>query len=84
MHTDETPEEWKIFLNFEKQQIRGFTELEKETGLPVLIGSHYNPWQSQAVSDLNQEGIRIYNRLYEMAQLLAAMNTYWKYKQGNP
>ena len=83
MHTDETPEEWKIFLDFEKQQIRGFTELEQASGLPVLIGSHYNPWQSQAVSDLNQEGIRIYNRLYEMAHLLAAMNTYWKYKRVN-
>jgi acyl-CoA synthetase (NDP forming) len=83
MHSDETPEEWKAFLDFEKQQIRGFTELEKASGLPVLIGSHYNPWQSQAVNDLNQEGIRIYNRLYEMAQLLAAMQTYWKYIQGN-
>jgi len=84
MHTDETPEEWKIFLDSEKQQIRGFTSLEKASGLPVFIGSHYNPWQSQAVSDLNQEGIRIYNRLYEMAQLIAAMHNYWKYKQGNP
>jgi acyl-CoA synthetase (NDP forming) len=83
MHTDETPEEWKIFLDFEKQQIRGFAELEKASGLPVLIGSHYNPWQSQAVSDLNKEGIRIYNRLYEIAQLVAAMNTYWKYKRVN-
>ena len=81
MHTDQTPEEWKIFLDFEKQQIRGFTGLEKTSGLPVLIGSHYNPWQSQAISDLNQEGIRIYNRLYEIAQLVAAMNTYWKFKQ---
>jgi hypothetical protein len=83
MHTDETPEEWKIFLDFEKQQIRGFTALEKTSGFPVFIGSHYNPWQSQAVSDLNQEGIRIYNRLYEIAQLVASMNTYWKYTQGN-
>jgi acyl-CoA synthetase (NDP forming) len=83
MHTDETPAEWKIFLDFEKQQIRGLAGLEKTSGLPVLIGSHYNPWQSQAVSDLNQEGIRIYNRLYEMAQLLAVMRTYWKYKQSN-
>ena len=84
MHTDQTPQQWKIFLDSEKQQIRGFAALEKEWGLPVFIGSHYNPWQSQAVSDLNQEGIRIYNRLYEMAQLMVAMHNYWKYKQGNP
>lgn len=84
MHTEETPDEWKVFLDFEKQQIRGFTALEKESELPVFIGSHYNPWQSQAVSDLNKEGIRIYNRLYEMAQLLAAMHTYWKCNRVNP
>jgi acyl-CoA synthetase (NDP forming) len=78
MHTEETPEEWKIFLDIEKQQIRGFTALENETGLPVLIGSHYNPWESQVVSDLNKEGIRITNRLNEIAQLLFAMHTYWK------
>jgi acyl-CoA synthetase (NDP forming) len=78
MHAKETPEEWKIFLDVEKQQIRGFTALEKEIGLPVFIGSHYNPWESQVISDLNKEGIRIYNRLNEIAQVLYAMHAYWK------
>jgi acyl-CoA synthetase (NDP forming) len=78
MHAEETPDEWKIFLEVENQQIRGFTALEKELGVPVFIGSHYNPWESQAVSDLNKEGIRIYNRLHEIAQLLYAMHKYWE------
>jgi acyl-CoA synthetase (NDP forming) len=78
MHTEETPEEWRIFLDIEKQQLQGFTALEAEYSLPVIIGSHYNPWESQVVSDLNQQGIRIYNRLHEIAQLLAAMHRYWK------
>jgi hypothetical protein len=81
MHTEKTPEEWRIFMDVEKQQIRGFTALENDTGLPVLIGSHYNPWESQVVSDLNKERIRIYNRLHEIAQLLFAMQNYWKYKR---
>ena len=73
-----TPDEWKIFLEVENQQIRGFTALEKELGVPVFIGSHYNPWESQVVSDLNKEGIRIYNRLNEVAQVLYAMHKYWE------
>jgi acyl-CoA synthetase (NDP forming) len=80
MHTEYTPQEWKIFLEVEKQQIRGFRGLEKEIGKPVLIGSHYNPWESQVVSELNKEGIRIYNRLTEIAQLLHAMFIYWRWR----
>ena len=78
MHAEDTPEEWRVFLEVEKQQIRGFADLESELGLPVFIGSHYNPWESQVISDLNQEGIRVYNRLHEVAQVLNAMRTYWK------
>jgi acyl-CoA synthetase (NDP forming) len=78
MHAEETPDEWKIFLDVEKQQIRGFTDLEKELGRPVLIGSHYNPWESQVISDLNKEGIRVYNRLHEIAQVLYALHAYRK------
>ena len=78
MHAEDTPEEWKIFLDVEKRQIMGFTDLEKELGVPVFIGSHYNPWESQVVSDLNKNGIRIYNRLNEVAQVLYALQLYWK------
>ncbi len=78
MHAEDTPDEWKIFLEVEKQQIQGFTDLEKEIGISVFIGSHYNPWESQVISDLNKEGIRVYNRLNEIAQILYALHIYWK------
>lgn len=77
MHTADTPDEWRIFLDIEKQQIQGLSEQEKETGIPVLIGSHYSQWESQAVWDLTKQGIRIYNSLYEIAQLLSLMHDYW-------
>jgi acetyltransferase len=76
MHSPETSEDWKIFLEIEKQQVNEIYALEKEMGIPVLIGSHYNPWESQAISDLNKQGVRIYNRLHEIAWLLTAMYEY--------
>jgi len=45
-------------------------------GIPVLIGSHYNPWESQTIYDLNKMGIRVYNRLHEITWLLAALRDY--------
>jgi acyl-CoA synthetase (NDP forming) len=75
-----TPSQVQLFLDINKQVIRQFSALERETGLPVLIGSHYAPWQSQVVYDLNEEGIRIYNRLDEISQLLSLMHDYWRKK----
>jgi hypothetical protein len=63
-------------LEIEKQQVGDIQALEKEFGIPVLIGSHYNQWESQAVSDLNKKGVRIYNRLYEIAWLLSSLTQY--------
>jgi len=83
MHSPATPEEWKIFLEIEKQQVKGICALEKEMGIPVLIGSHYNPWESQAISDLNKQGVRIYNRLHEIAWLLTAMHEYGMIRKEN-
>jgi acetyl-CoA synthetase (ADP-forming) len=85
MHSEETTEEWKIFLEIEKQQVSAIYALEKEFGIPVLIGSHYNQWESQAVSDLNKQGVRIYNRLHEIAWLLSSMVEYGMNRkvQGN-
>jgi len=83
MHSPATPEEWKIFLEIEKQQVKGICALEREMGIPVLIGSHYNPWESQAISDLNKQGIRIYNRLHEIAWLLTAMYEYGMIRKEN-
>jgi len=45
MHAEDTPDEWKIFLDIEKQQMQGLNDLQGKTGMPVFIGSHY----SQAV-----------------------------------
>jgi acyl-CoA synthetase (NDP forming) len=75
------PERFKAFLDINKGIIKGYDDLERETGLPVLIGSIYTPWESQAVHDLNQSGIRFYNRIDETARLLALMHQYWRVQQ---
>jgi acetyltransferase len=81
----DAPTKLKLFLDINKRVIQGFVDLERETGLPVLIGSIFTPWESQIVYDLNERGIRIYNRLDEIAQLLSLMHEYWKGKQlGSP
>jgi acyl-CoA synthetase (NDP forming) len=73
----------KVFFDFNKRLIQAFSDLEKEAGLPVLIGSPFTPWESQVVHDFNERGIRIYNRLDETAQLLSLLYEYWKGK-GSP
>ena len=77
MLEEDAPERLRIFLDINKEIIRGYTAMEKEYGLPVFIGSIYTPWESQVVYDLNQEGIRIYDRLDEIAQILSMMHRYW-------
>jgi acyl-CoA synthetase (NDP forming) len=76
LHNENTPAEMKAFLQIESQMMRGVQSLEKEIGIPVLIGSHHSIWESQAIFDLNKQGIRIYNRLDEIAQLLSLMCEY--------
>lgn len=72
------------FLDSEKQLIQGFCELERETARPILIGNHHSPWESQAVHDMNNRGIRIYNRINDIAALLFSMYRYWARKRlGN-
>lgn len=66
------------FLEMERQMILGFNSLEKEINRPVLIGNHASLWESQAIFDMNQLGIRIYQRIDEIAQLLSLMYKYWK------
>jgi acyl-CoA synthetase (NDP forming) len=82
MHTEDTPDDVRFFADIQRQQIRGLNRLEKETGLPVLIGSHYSLWESQVVWDLNKEGIRIYDRLSETVGLLSLVYDYWKERVG--
>jgi acyl-CoA synthetase (NDP forming) len=78
MHDENTPEDLTLLAGIEKEQITKISALEKESGIPVLIGSHYNPWESQVVSDLNRQGIRLHNRVHEIAQLLSLLYNYWK------
>jgi acyl-CoA synthetase (NDP forming) len=78
----DAPPRLKIFLEVNKEVIRRFHALEKEMHLPVLIGSCYSPWESQVIYDLNQEGIRAYPRLDDIAQILALAHEYWTRPQS--
>jgi acyl-CoA synthetase (NDP forming) len=75
---DDVPVERAPFLETQKEIILGYTSLEKETGIPVLIGTRYSPWESQAIFDLNRMGIRTFDRLNDIAQLLACLYRYRK------
>jgi acetyl-CoA synthetase (ADP-forming) len=70
------PPQARAFHEINKQVIQGFVQLEKEKGIPVLIGSAYTPWESQVVHDLNTKGIRVHNRLDDTAQLILSMYQY--------
>ncbi len=67
----------RFFLEINKTVVRDYAEMEKTFGIPVMIGSVYSPGESQMVYDLNQEGIRIFDRLDETAQILSRMARYW-------
>jgi acyl-CoA synthetase (NDP forming) len=68
----------KLFLDTNRRVLQGFHKLEEEKGLPVLLGSLHSQWESQVVHEINQEGIRIYNRLDEMAQILSLAFRFWR------
>ena len=76
MLDDDASERLRLFLEINKEIIRGYAAMEKELDLPVFIGSIYAPWESQVIHDLNKEGIRIYDRLDEIAQILSLMHQY--------
>ncbi len=84
MLEEDAPSRLKLFLEINKEVITGFCDLEKETGLPVLIATVFTPWESQVVYDLNAQGVRIYNRLDEIAQILGLLYSHWKRNQGLP
>ena len=77
MLDENAPQRLRIFLEINKETVRGYTKLEKDFGVPVLIGSIYAPGESQVTHDLNEEGIRIYDRLDEIAQILSRMHRYY-------
>jgi hypothetical protein len=68
----------KLFLSIEKKLMADVQALQAETDRPVLIGCTLSPWESQAVHDLNREGIRIYHRLDEIAQILSGLYQRWR------
>jgi acetyltransferase len=65
-------------LDFEKQVMRGYDGLQQEFRKPVILGSHHSSSESQAVSDLQDEGLRVLNRVDEIAQMLFRMYEYWR------
>ena len=69
MLDENAPERLRLFLEINKETIRGYAAMEKELDLPVFIGSIYAPWESQVIYDLNKEGIRIYDRLDEIVEI---------------
>ena len=75
---DGTPRGKEIFMELEKQAMRGYNGLQQEFGKPVILGSYHSSWESQAVSDLQSEGIRVHHRLEEIAQILFRMYEYWR------
>jgi acyl-CoA synthetase (NDP forming) len=74
---EDAPERLRLFLEINKEVVRGYVKLENNFGIPVLIGSIYAPGESQVNHDLNEEGIRIYDRLEEIAQILSRMHRYY-------
>lgn len=78
IHNEETPDGMRIFLELENKIALGYHSLEEETKRPVLIGSYYTHWESQAIRDLNEKGVRVYQRLDEIAQLLSLLYENWK------
>lgn len=78
MLSENAPERLRIFLEINKEIVRAYADMEKAFGLPVLIGSIYAPWESQVIHDLNEEGLRIYDRLDETAQILSRLYRYWQ------
>ena len=70
-------DEQRSVIDTEKSIIRKFHALEKEYGLPVLIGCHHTQWESRVVWELNKEGIKMYNRTDEISQILFAIYRHW-------
>jgi len=81
MHDQNTEDFMRIFAAMEADIIRKFQALEAETGIPVVIGSHHTPLESQVIHDINQEGIRVPDTLQKIADLLFAMYDYERKRQ---
>jgi len=79
---ENTPPKRRMFINTNNQIIQGFHAMERETKIPVLIGSHYSKWQSQEILNANEKGIRAYQSLYDLARVLVSMWEFWDMSQS--
>ncbi len=68
----------RLFLELEKEVMRVYDGLQKEMEKPVIVGCCLSPWESQAVMDLNAEGIRILHRLDDIAWVLSLLKEFWE------
>lgn len=82
MNDENTPDERKFFTRVESEIIRRYHALEAETGVPVVIASNFTPWESQAIWDATEEGIRVPDSLYGIAHLLYALYDHWRKGPG--
>jgi hypothetical protein len=78
---ERTPPWKKSMFRMEKDVLVGYSGLQAEFGRPVMIGSALSQWESPAVHDLHEAGIRVYHRLDEMALILSLMYGYWRRRQ---
>jgi acetate---CoA ligase (ADP-forming) subunit alpha len=74
--SESSPDSLRFFLEINKTIVREYARMEKTFHIPVLIGTIYSPWESQMVQDLQKEGIRTYDRLDEIAQILSRLSRY--------
>jgi acyl-CoA synthetase (NDP forming) len=79
---ENTPPKRRMFVNANSQIIQAFHAMEKETKIPVLIGSHYSRWQSQEILNADKKGIRVYQNLYDLARVLVSMSEFWNMRQS--
>jgi acetyltransferase len=69
------------FVEVQENILMAYAELEKESHRPVFIGTHYTPWESQAISEVNRMGVRTYHRLGDIAKVLSCLREYWHRRQ---
>ncbi|MBU2643646.1 CoA-binding protein [bacterium] len=78
MIDDRSSSEERFFNDYSKQIMLLFHGLQKEYDFPVILASHHTHWESQVISDLNQQGIRMLNRIDETARILSLMHDYYR------
>lgn len=83
MLDDDLPKWREMFLELETRVMRSYDQLQVDIGKPVILGCCVSGFESQAVCDLQEEGIRIHHRLDEIAQILFRMYEYWSRKQDH-